>query len=193
METSKRSKLTADALKQFQQGVSLVFSGWVALQDAVNGGWGGLYSREKAVSIEYSVLSFFCQPKNNEPLCIFDLEDLLCDGMNSMSLMDYEGECEEVANKLMVMYEECLEGDYQSIQRLRDARPIRHVVPVINNDDDDNDDDDDVNNNDTVNDDGPSMMIDSQASSSNNEVASQDMEMDGWIPVTRKKSKGQRK
>uniref|UniRef100_A0A803MXH9 Pre-rRNA-processing protein TSR2 homolog n=1 Tax=Chenopodium quinoa TaxID=63459 RepID=A0A803MXH9_CHEQI len=130
METSKRSKLTADALKQFQQGVSLVFSGWVALQDAVNGGWGGLYSREKAVSIEYSVLSFFCQPKNNEPLCIFDLEDLLCDGMNSMSLMDYEGECEEVANKLMVMYEECLEGDYQSIQRLRDARPIRHVVPV---------------------------------------------------------------
>ncbi|XP_021730705.1 pre-rRNA-processing protein TSR2 homolog [Chenopodium quinoa] len=182
MEASKRSKLTADALEQFQQGVSLVFSGWVALQDAVNGGCGGLYSREKAVSIESSVLSFFCQPKNKEPQCVFNLEDLLCDGMDSMSLMDYEVECKE----LMIMYEECLEGDYQSIQKLREVRPIRHVVPVISNDDDDD-------NNDTRNDVGPSMMIDSLGISSKNEVASQDMEVDGWIPVSRKKNKGRRK
>lgn len=43
--------------------------------------------------------------------------------------------------------------------------------------------------NDLKNDDEESMMVDSPI---NNEVASKDMEVDGWVTVTRKKSKGQR-
>lgn len=193
MKASKSSKLTADALKQFQEGVSLVFSVWAALQDAVSQGWGGHYSREKANSIESSVLSYFCQPRNNEPLYIDDLEVLLCEGMNSLSLMGNEGECMEVAEKLMNIYEECLEGDYSSIQKLREKRLVPHVVPrvqVISDDDDEdvNDDGDDMRNGI-----GQNMILDSPSTSSKKEVAPHDMEVDGWVTVTRKKSKGKKK
>ena len=70
MEACKRSKLRGEALEQMQEGVSLMFSRWVALQDAVRYGFGGRYSREKEVSLITSVIGFFSQSKSNGKVLI---------------------------------------------------------------------------------------------------------------------------
>ncbi|GLT26866.1 hypothetical protein SLA2020_019060 [Shorea laevis] len=48
----------------------------------------------------------------------------------------------KVAEKLMIMHEECLEGNYQSIEKMRAANcpPVTHVRQ-FNDEDEDNDDD----------------------------------------------------
>ena len=62
MEVSKRSRLTYDAVHHLQEGISIVFSRWVEIQDAVNFGFAGPYSREKAVKFDSCVFKFFIQP-----------------------------------------------------------------------------------------------------------------------------------
>lgn len=37
----------------------------------------------------------------------------------------------QIAERLMIMHEECLEGNYQSIQILREADPPAVVVPQV--------------------------------------------------------------
>lgn len=183
MADSKRSKLTGEALEQLQQGVSLVFSRWYMLRMLVDHEWGDSCSRDIEASLFASVVNFFCHPKSNEPLYIDELEDLLLVAMDKLGLNDPSEEVEQVALKLMIMHEECLEGNYQSIQKLGEttqAKPVPHVPHVLQTS---------MSANDLKNDDEESMMVDSPI---NNEVASKDMEVDGWVTVTRKKSKGQR-
>ncbi|GKV07354.1 hypothetical protein SLEP1_g19147 [Rubroshorea leprosula] len=135
-------QLTAESVPVFQEGIGLLLSRWSALQMAVENEWGGRDSRRKADLLVSDISSFFANSK--EPLYIDDLENILEESLLSLNTMAEDGSIEEVAEKLMVMHEECLEGNYQSIEKMRATNPppVTHVRQV-NDDYDDNDDDDD--------------------------------------------------
>ncbi|KAF2316880.1 hypothetical protein GH714_042221 [Hevea brasiliensis] len=114
-------RLSAESLPIFQEGIFLILSRWSALQLAVENEWGGRGSGQLADQLGSDIFSWFTQSK--EPLYIDDLENILDEGMLSLNTMIEDGSVEEVAEKLMIMHEECLEGNYNSIEKLRQAGP----------------------------------------------------------------------
>ncbi|MBA0619349.1 hypothetical protein Godav_028537, partial [Gossypium davidsonii] len=125
-------KLTAESAPVFQEGISLILTRWSALTAAVENEWGGRDSLGKANAICTDVFSFFTEARA-EPLYIDDLENLLEEGLLSLNTLVEDGSIEEVAEKLMIMHEECLEGNYQSVEKLRTTNPppVAHVRPVF--------------------------------------------------------------
>ncbi|KAK7838180.1 pre-rrna-processing protein tsr2 like protein [Quercus suber] len=118
--------LSAESLPIFKEGIGLVFSRWSALQMAVENEWGGRDSRLKADQIGSDIVYWFTQSK--EPLYMDDLEAILEEGLLTLNTEVDDGSIEEVAYKLMVMHEECLEGKFQAIESLREANQNRAVV-----------------------------------------------------------------
>ncbi|KAL1341515.1 uncharacterized protein [Arachis hypogaea] len=117
MEAAKR--LQGNSLSLFSEGIGFVLSRWSALRDAVENQWGGPDSRLKADNLATDILSWFTQSR--EPLDTDDLEDKLYDGMLSLNVVVEDGSIKEVAKNLMVMHEECLEGNFVTIERYRQA------------------------------------------------------------------------
>ncbi|KAF5176866.1 putative CDPK adapter [Thalictrum thalictroides] len=110
--------LKSDSIPIFAEGISLALSRWHALQMAIENNWGGRDSHQKLEKLVADLYSWFSQPK--VPLCIDDLEHMLDEIMILSFNMDIEdGSIEEVAEELMVMHEECLHGNYDSIEKLR--------------------------------------------------------------------------
>ncbi|XP_047310939.1 pre-rRNA-processing protein TSR2-like [Impatiens glandulifera] len=123
-------QLSAEGARFLEQGIGLLFSRWNALQMAVADNWGGGDSILKSQNFAAEVLLWFTHP-NEAVLYIDDLEDILDESM--VSLFDSEIEdnsIEEIAEKLMVMHEECLQGNYNSIQILLndDVHHIRQAA-----------------------------------------------------------------
>lgn len=138
--------LQGDAIRVFNEGIGLVLSRWSALQTAVENEWGGRDSKLKAHQLADDVLSWFT--KSKEPRYIDDLEAILDEGMLSLNVEVEDGSVEEVAENLMVMHEECLEGNFRSIEILKEANLKQAAHPrvaQIVNDDEDEDDDNDEN------------------------------------------------
>ncbi|GAB4835965.1 hypothetical protein Ancab_000884 [Ancistrocladus abbreviatus] len=111
-------KLSQEAIPQFQDGISLLLSGWSALQMAVDNEWGGPHSRSIALQFASDIFNWFNLSKE---LYIDDLEALLDDTMITLNTEAQDGSIEEIAEKLMIMHEECLGGNYGSIEKLREA------------------------------------------------------------------------
>ncbi|KAF3321707.1 pre-rRNA-processing protein TSR2 [Carex littledalei] len=131
--------LSGESAAIFSEGISLVLSRWTALQMAVENQWGGRESRGKADELFASIQSWFFKTK---PLYIDELEELLDVYMgDSLSTVVQDGSVEEVAEQLMIMHEECLEGVYESIQKLKQLAPRTNAVSqskqVVNDGDDD--------------------------------------------------------
>ncbi|MED6210143.1 hypothetical protein PIB30_061382 [Stylosanthes scabra] len=204
MEGAKR--LQGNSLSIFSEGIGFVLLRWSALRDAVENEWGGPDSCLKADNLATDILSWFTQSR--EPLYIDDLEDKLYDGMISLNVVVEDGSIEEVAENLMVMHEECLEGNFATIEHYRHAivNQASHsrVAPQIVNDDDEDEEDDDVQGGQNV------ESSSRQASSSNMDVdipksesnmSSGNMPVDnkplkkdtgdaedGWVVVSKKKN-----
>ncbi|KAG8479635.1 hypothetical protein CXB51_029444 [Gossypium anomalum] len=187
-------KLTAESAPVFQEGISLILTRWSALTAAVENEWGGRDSLGKANAICTDVFSFFTEARA-EPLYIDDLENLLEEGLLSLNTLVEDGSIEEVAEKLMIMHEECLEGNYQSVEKLRTTNP----PPVAHSNDEDEDDDDDED--DSMSSDiAANMTVDvPNSQSSLNPVSmltdepkqNQSAEAeDGWVVVSSRKNKG---
>ncbi|XP_070663577.1 pre-rRNA-processing protein TSR2-like [Malus domestica] len=89
--------------------------------------------------------------------------------MLSLNTMTEDGSIEEVAEKLMIMYEECLDCNFNSIESLREANQrkvaLPHVREVANDDDDDEDNDD--RDHSMGNDDSSNMIVDIPEAHSN--------------------------
>ncbi|XP_035551291.1 pre-rRNA-processing protein TSR2-like [Juglans regia] len=197
--------LTAEALPAFREGIYLVLSRWSALRLAVENEWGGRDSHRKADQLALDIISWFTQSR--EPLYIDDLENILDEAMLSLNTEAEDGSIEEIAYKLMTMHEECLEGNLQSIERLREAShqdvSDRHVMQVVNDDDDDDDDDDSVGgDNANGNDDLSNMILDAPDSQSNLNPAGIPVDQsrpkvategeDGWVQVSSRRNRGKR-
>ncbi|XP_030928378.1 pre-rRNA-processing protein TSR2 homolog [Quercus lobata] len=199
--------LSAESLPIFKEGIGLVFSRWSALQMAVENEWGGRDSRLKADQIGSDIVYWFTQSK--EPLYMDDLEAILEEGLLTLNTEVDDGSIEEVAYKLMVMHEECLEGKFQAIESLREANQnkaaVHHVRQAVSDDDDDDDDNDDDNVSRDVankNENSSNMMVDAPESQSNlNHVnmivddprpkVAEETE-DGWVQVSRRRSRGKK-
>ncbi|KAL2925975.1 Pre-rRNA-processing protein TSR2-like protein [Bienertia sinuspersici] len=192
--------LSAEAIPQFQEGISLTLSKWWALQIAVENCWGGPHSRDKALELSSRVFDFFYKPNRREPIYIDDLELLLEEGLESFNTVADDGSIEEVAEKLMVMHEECLEGDYKSIQKLKEVKsmPVPRVNQEVYDSDEDEVEDDDSMRETEASD----MMVDSSGSlpSTNhpqiqkNDGRHQPMPdaEDGWTVVPPRKNRGRK-
>ncbi|XP_038716840.1 pre-rRNA-processing protein TSR2 homolog isoform X2 [Tripterygium wilfordii] len=191
--------LSEEAVAPFREGIALTLSKWSALQMAVENEWGGRGSRSISEQLNSDILSWFTQSR--DPLYIDDLENILDEAMLSLNTMIEDGSVEEVAEKLMIMHEECLEGNYTSIEKLRHAIPQRvnhqHIRQVANDEDDEDDDEDDR----MEDDDGPNMMVDSAGSQSSsrvetpvNGVKSKETTQaeDGWEVVSSRRNRGKR-
>ncbi|KAI5587498.1 hypothetical protein BDE02_05G036800 [Populus trichocarpa] len=192
-------QLTADSISQFREGICLILSKWSALQLAVENEWGGRGSGQLAEQLASDILSWFTQSK--EPLFIDDLEGILDEAMLSLNTMIEDGSIEEVAEKLMIMHEECLEGNYSSIQKLREAAPRtrahQHVKQAVDSDDDS----EDSGNDDKMGDDESNMMVDAPEFQSkmypvnkpvNVPRAKEAQSEDGWTVVSSRRNKDKR-
>ncbi|KAK1287877.1 hypothetical protein QJS10_CPB19g01191 [Acorus calamus] len=119
--------LSTEARWAFAEGISLVFSRWTALQMAVDAGWAGSDSRQKAYQFASSILSWFIRSK--APLYIDELEETLDFYLlTSFYTEADDGSVEEVAEQLMIMHEDCLQGNYEAIENLRRTNAGKNPV-----------------------------------------------------------------
>ncbi|CAJ1940251.1 unnamed protein product [Sphenostylis stenocarpa] len=199
MEGSRR--LQGQSIGVFNEGIGLLLCRWSALRTAVENEWGGRESRVKADQLASDILSWFTQSK--EPLYIDDLEDILDQGMLSLNVEVEDGSVEEVAEKLLIMHEEFLDGNFSSFENLRKAnleqtaRP--HVAQIVNDDEDDTDEDGDND---------ETMIVDDNSSNMNQEIPVPDSYNnsvngplpkvsdeadDGWVVVSNRRNKDKKK
>ncbi|XP_027917667.1 pre-rRNA-processing protein TSR2 [Vigna unguiculata] len=195
MEGARR--LQGQSIGVFNEGIGLLLFRWSALRTAVENEWGGRESRVKADQLVTDVLSWFTQSK--EPLYIDDLEDILDQGMLSLNVEVEDGSIEEVAEKLMVMHEEFLDGNFSSFEDLRKAnvehRP--HTAQIVNDGEDDSEEDGD----------DETMIVDGNSSSmtteiprsysNNNSVNESRPNVSGeaddeWVVVSNRRNKGRK-
>ncbi|WVZ07684.1 hypothetical protein V8G54_021030 [Vigna mungo] len=197
MEGARR--LQGQSIAVFNEGIGLLLFRWSALRTAVENEWGGRESRVKADQLVTNVLSWFTQFK--EPLYIDDLEDILDQGMLSLNVEVEDGSIEEVAEKLMVMHEEFLDGNFSSFENLRKANLEQathpHTAQIVNDGEDDSDEDGD----------DETMIVDSNSSSMNTEIPRSHSNNnsvneprpnvsgeadDGWVVVSNRRNKGRK-
>ncbi|KAK4419392.1 hypothetical protein Salat_2352100 [Sesamum alatum] len=168
--------LTAEAAAQLQEGINLVLSRWAALRMAVENEWGGRDSLQKSQQLGHQLFHRLTQSKKK--VYIDDIEDMLDEFMLSLNTEIEDGSINEIAEKLMVMQEECLEGDFDSIKRLKETNTpsVSYNRQAGSNDDDNGDNDDDTG----------------QKGSMANEHSSKQVPevVDGWTVVASKRSRG---
>lgn len=99
----------AGSLSSLQMAISSVFSRWDGLQMAIENRWGGRDSHQKSLNLASDVFSWFSQSK--PPLYVEDLENLLHETLLlSFNTEIEDGSIEQVAEHLMMIYEENLVG-----------------------------------------------------------------------------------
>ncbi|XP_028754696.1 pre-rRNA-processing protein TSR2 homolog [Neltuma alba] len=183
-------RLPADSIPIFNEGIALVLHRWSALRMAVENEWGGRESRQKAERLGSDLLFWFTQSKG--PLYIDDLEEKLDEGMVSLNMEVEDGSIEEVAEKLMILHEECLEGNFRSIEILREAHLKQAAHPramqAVNNDEDSEDDDDDEEDRAR---DNSNMAVEMQMPVKESiPKAAAEAGDDGWTVVSNRRNKG---
>ncbi|KAF3664108.1 putative SUN domain-containing protein 2-like [Capsicum annuum] len=134
MEGSSKSnasvqQLTAEAAAQLQEGIGMVLSRWTALQMAIENEWGGRGTREKSNQLNIDIFFAFSQSK--EQVYMDDIEEILDEFMISLNTEVNDGSLEEVAEKLMYMHEECLDGNFNSIKMLRETNVGRKPATYV--------------------------------------------------------------
>ncbi|XP_068667063.1 uncharacterized protein [Aristolochia californica] len=138
--------LTQEALSLLGEGISLVLSRWTALQMAIENEWGGKDSRQKSSQLASDILSWFAQSK--ETHYIDDLENILDESMVlSFNTEIEDGSVEEIAERLMIMHEDCLQGNFDSVEKLRNSSPSVNAVSesrqvIVENADESSDEED---------------------------------------------------
>lgn len=109
--------LSQEGLAMFHQGVGFLLARWTALQLAVHNEWGGPTSQLKAQQLHNDVVAWMVQSK--VPRYIDELEDMLDENLIVLFNTETEdGSLEEVAEQVMSIYEECLDGNFETIRDL---------------------------------------------------------------------------
>ncbi|KAL0642781.1 hypothetical protein Bca4012_041071 [Brassica carinata] len=195
--------LTAEEKAVLNEGIGLILSRWTAMRAAVDNGWGGRDSHLKAERTVSNVLDYFIRLK--DPTMGFDgLADILESGLNELNTVADDGSLEEVTETLLDLYYECLEGNYQRVEKLRvtSSQTSAKVVKVSNGNDEDGDDeesddeDDDDEDTQMSNDQSTDMMVDAAEDCSNGKPEAMPVDEpkadDGWTVVPSRKNKGKR-
>ncbi|CAI9273523.1 unnamed protein product [Lactuca saligna] len=132
--------LTVEAVNELREGIDLLLGRWSALHMAIQNEWGGCETRQKAQQLALDIYHWLIRPA--EALYVDDLENLLDDFMLSLNTEIEDGSIEEISENLMIIHEECLEGNFASIERLRQSasQAANHRMQVVTGDDDDDND-----------------------------------------------------
>ncbi|XP_031493979.1 uncharacterized protein LOC116260041 [Nymphaea colorata] len=139
------AKFSPEALPLFSEGIHLILSRWTALRLAVENEWGGRSSRQKFDNLVVDLISWFTASK--DILYIDELETMLDENMLASFNAEIEdGSIEEVAEQLMTLHEECLQGNFESLLSLRSSSSTSGAVSgsrqVIDQNEDDSSDED---------------------------------------------------
>ncbi|XP_007432927.1 pre-rRNA-processing protein TSR2 homolog [Python bivittatus] len=111
MATSKE-----EARGLFRQGVQAVLDSWPVLQIAVENGFGGAYSQEKAEWMARAVEQYFESNADLEPE---EMEDLLAELMNNeFNTIIEDGSLAQVSQQLCLFFRQGYQGD---VAAMRDA------------------------------------------------------------------------
>ncbi|KAJ9541857.1 hypothetical protein OSB04_028363 [Centaurea solstitialis] len=188
------AQLTAEAVNQLREGIDLLLGRWSALQMAVQNEWGGRDTRQKVQQLAVDIYHWLIRPI--EALYVDDLENVLDDFMLSLNTEIDDGSIEEIAENLMIMHEECLEGNFVSIERLRQSAPQNgaiHRLQVVNGGEDDDTDS-------TSSSGDESMEMDDDLDSSPNmtgmtpreptRAPAPTVDADGWTVVSSRRNRG---
>ncbi|XP_056176024.1 uncharacterized protein LOC115677641 isoform X2 [Syzygium oleosum] len=100
-----------EAVARLQEGITVLLSRWRGLQLAVENQWGGPDSLRKSRQLAADILSCFACSK--EALYVEDLENFLHECMLlSFNTEMEDGSIEEVAEQLMMLHAEYLQGHH---------------------------------------------------------------------------------
>jgi pre-rRNA-processing protein TSR2 len=159
-------------MDEFRAGVTAVLRTWSALRTAVENGWGGDDSVQKAEDLRRNICDYHFNGQSVPPKSmpdVTDLEDALAIYMEEEFSLTLEDNSErEIASMIWQMYEHCAKGDYQlALQMVHSADQIvasvkaaYPVVQVQSPEHDDEDDDDDTDDDDAEED---AMMVTTNA------------------------------
>lgn len=122
--------LSPNGLAMFEQGVGLLLGRWTALQLAVHNEWGGPSSHLKAQQLQTDIVAWITRSKVTR--YIDELEDMMDENMIVLFNTETEdGSLEEVAEKIMSIYEECLDDNYDTIRALTSSiATVSHSASV---------------------------------------------------------------
>ncbi|GJW62874.1 pre-rRNA-processing protein TSR2 [Tanacetum coccineum] len=190
------AQLTAEAVNQLREGIDLILGRWSALQMAIHNEWGGRDTSQKAQQLATDIYRWLIRPA--EALYVDELENLLDDFMLSLNTEIDDGSIEEIADNLMIMHEECLEGNFASIERLRQSIPIPPLPVHVMGCEDDSD------TTSSSGDESMEMGDDFDPASNMSEMAISEpprapapapaptVDADGWTTVTSRRNRGGR-
>lgn len=113
--------LPAEGRPFFEEGVRLIFDRWTALKLAVEQGWGGTQSREKALDVLDDVVDWFYRRKEH-------YDDELEEELQAALSEDFNCDCEDgsplaVAKALTGLYRDLCQGSMAELERLRATAP----------------------------------------------------------------------
>ncbi|KAI4872271.1 hypothetical protein NFI96_027700, partial [Prochilodus magdalenae] len=110
----KMAALVSSTRELFREGVSAVLDTWPVLQIAVDNGFGGAYSQQKAEWMVDAVQQYF---HDNNDLEQDEVEDFLSDLMNNEfdTVVD-DGSLPQVAQKVRVMFQQCQQGKVAEVR-----------------------------------------------------------------------------
>lgn len=162
---------------------------------AIQNEWGGRDSRQKSDQFSYDILSWFTQTK--EPLYIDDLEEkiLFKTMTDEFNVVLDDGSEKEIAEELMIMHEECLQENYESIQRLRissnGAQAVSQSRQLVDENVDESSDDEEASDMAVDEPQGPSSNSKTNNTSVDNQNQTGQAD-DGWSVVPPRRNKGNR-
>ncbi|CDH48924.1 hypothetical protein RO3G_09801 [Lichtheimia corymbifera JMRC:FSU:9682] len=150
----------------FEQGLHYVLRSWTALNLAVEQDWGGVESADKRDWMNQVLVDYF--GANGKKLDVDDIEQILAQIMADEFHCVLEDDSPYlVAKHLVEIYHQCIHGNYQEVERLKQKYESRSNAVSSSRADgsSDDEDDNDVDNDqdDDDNDDDNAMDVDRSA------------------------------
>ncbi|XP_062855289.1 pre-rRNA-processing protein TSR2 homolog [Trichomycterus rosablanca] len=183
--------LTSSPREVFTEAVRVVLEAWPVLQIAVDNGFGGVYSQQKADWMVDAVQQYF---HDNRDLEQDEVEDFLSELMNNEfdTVVD-DGSLPQVAQKMCVMFQQCQQGQLAKVKEhisqltQKKAAGRAKVTPVKapTEDEEDSEDDESMECDDAG--EGSSVSSATVKQQQPSTSAPTQEEEDGWTVVRKKK------
>ncbi|XP_061195396.1 pre-rRNA-processing protein TSR2 homolog [Saccostrea echinata] len=128
----------------FPAAVATIFDSWTVLQLAVNQGFGGAESREKAEWMITAVDQWF---RENKDIEVYELDDFLADVMNTeFDTIVEDGSLSQISTLICRVYKLCCEGKEDEVREQVQCLPkaaVQNCSRVAGNDEEEDDNEED--------------------------------------------------
>lgn len=126
-------QLTVEAATaEFQAGVTAVLRSWSAFRTAVESGWGGVASNEKAEFLRSHIFECFDYKKSKPSVDVYELEDNLAIYLEEEFSVVLEDDSEkQVAEVIWKMFDMCGKGDFSLSREIINCAKTCHNGNVV--------------------------------------------------------------